>query len=209
MHELGSRVAVAALGVLLAVSSAHAAPSQTPKEQALRYLAAADRVGLGVERAAARATRTIEARVGACADEAPPAAQGELTWLPVRFEFLLTQKLLVPRYQRFARAVATTRPRDPTLVRFASFIGRLARQDARLSRLGLDYCRFLTDWRDAGWTAGYADVWLARSLRAAGVDARLVRRLDARLEALAPALRRIGLSRSQADRLVVETQLFI
>jgi hypothetical protein len=69
-------------------------------------------------------------------------------------------------------------------------------------------CR-LGDWGKAGWPRSYFDTWYARKLKQAGVDAPLVDRLGLRLERLAPGLRRLGLTRTQADRLVTTAELVL
>ena len=92
---------------------------------------------------------------------------------------------------------------------FRAAVAQLARQDARLVRMRLDFCSFLGDWRQAGWPRSYFDTWYARRLKQAGVDAPLVDRLGLRLERLAPGLRRLGLTRGEADRLVTTAELVL
>jgi hypothetical protein len=85
----------------------------------------------------------------------------------------------------------------------------LARQEACLSRMRLDFGSFLDDRRKAGWPRNYFDTWYARRLKQAGIDASLVDRLGLRLERLAPGLRSLGLTRSQADRLATTAELVL
>ena len=85
----------------------------------------------------------------------------------------------------------------------------LAQQDARLTRMRLDFCAFHGDWRAAGWPRDYFDTWEARKLRQAGVDGALVDRLGLRLERLAAGFRRLGLSADEADRLVTTAELIL
>jgi hypothetical protein len=121
----------------------------------------------------------------------------------------VANRLAVPSYLRFARSVARGRSASPTLHKLRSYVAQLARQDARLARIRLDFCRFLDDWRSAGWPHDYFDAWEARKLKRAGIDAALVDRLGLRLERLAPGLRRLGLTRDQADRLVTTAELIL
>jgi hypothetical protein len=92
---------------------------------------------------------------------------------------------------------------------FRAAVAQLARQDARLTRMRLDFCSFLGDWRQAGWPRSYFDAWYARTLKQAGVDAPLVDRLGLRLDRMAPGLRHLGLTPAQADRLVTTAELVL
>jgi hypothetical protein len=187
---------VYALAVLTLVASL-AAP------EARHDLAAADRLAAAIDGASTRAAATVESRSVKCIDAAdPPAsARAELSWLPVKFELRVANRLAVPAYQRFARAVALGRSRDATLRAYRSYVARLAMQDRRLA------CDFLEDWRRAGWPREYFDTWEAERLERAGVDAALVDRLGLRLERLAPGFRRLGLTPDQADRVVTLAEL--
>jgi hypothetical protein len=69
----------------------------------------------------------------------------------------------VPSYQRL-------RGRSPS-PKLRKQVARLARDDARLTRIHLDFCEFVDDWRSAGWPRGYFDPWEAQKLKQAGVDA--------------------------------------
>jgi hypothetical protein len=187
--------------VMLALAAAFAAPPE-----ATRDVAAADRLAAANDVAASRATAIVERSSVACIEASgAPATPG----LPVEFELRVANVLAVPSYQRFARVVARGASAGPTLRAFRAVVARLARQDARLTRLRLDFCSFLDEWRQAGWPSGYLDTWYARRLKQAGVDAPLVDRLGLRLERLAPGLRRLGLTRSQADRLVTTAELVL
>jgi hypothetical protein len=192
--------------VVLALAAAFAAPPE-----ATRDLSAADRLAAANDAAAARATAIVEQSSVACIDasEAPASVADELVWLPVEFELRVANVLAVPSYRRFARVVARGRSARPTLRAFGAAVARLAQQDARLTRMRLDFCSFLGDWGKAGWPRNYFDTWYARKLKQAGVDPPLVDRLGLRLERLAPGLRRLGLSRSQADRLVTTAELVL
>jgi hypothetical protein len=193
----------------LVVLAAAAALMASP--EAVRDLAAADRLAAANDAAAARAAAIVEAKSVACiqASRAPASVAVELRWLPVKFEVRVANALAVPSYQRFARAVARGRSPSPTLRKLRSYVAQLARQDARLARIRLDFCAFLDDWRSAGWPRDYFDAWEARKLKRAGIDAALVDRLGLRLEQLAPRLGRLGLTRDQADRLVTTAELIL
>jgi hypothetical protein len=190
----------------LALAAAFAAPAE-----ATRDLAAADRLAAANDAAANRAAAIVEATSVDCiqASGAPASVADELPWLPVKFELRVANVLAVPSYQRFARVVARGRSARPTLRAFRAAVAQLARQDARLTRMRLDFCSFLADWRRAGWPRGYFDMWYARKLKQAGVDAALVDRLGLRLERLAPGFTRLGLARDQADRLVIAAELVL
>jgi len=192
--------------VVLVLAAAFAAP-----REATRDLAAADRLAAANDAAAARAAAIVEKTSVACIDasDAPASAADELVWLPVKLELRVANVLAVPSYQRFARVVARGRSPRPTLHAFRAAVARLARQDARLTRLRLDFCSFLGDWRKAGWPRSYFDTWYARRLKQAGIDADLVDRLGLRLEQLAPGFRHLGLTGSQADRLVTTAELVL
>ena len=192
--------------LVLALAAAFAAPAE-----ATRDLAAADRLAAANEAAATRAAAIVEATSAACIQAAgtPASVADELVWLPVKFELRVANALAVPSYQRFARVVARGRSASPTLRAFRADVAQLARQDARLTRMRLDFCSFLDDWRKAGWTRGYFDTWEGRKLKQAGIDASLVDRLGLRLERLAPGFRRLGLTRDQADRLVTTAELVL
>jgi hypothetical protein len=192
--------------VVLALAAALAAPPE-----ATRDLAAADRLAAANDAAASRATAIVERSSIACigASGPPASVADELDWLPVKFELRVANVLAVPSYQRFARVVARGRSARPALRAFRAAVAQLARQDARLMRLRLDFCSFLGDWRAAGWPRSYFDTWYARRLKQAGIDASLVDRLGLRLERLAPGLRHLGLSRTQADRLVTTAELVL
>jgi len=196
VHEL----VVLALAAALAVAP-----------EAARDLAAADRLAAANDAAASRATALVERSSVECieASGAPASVADELPLLPVKFELRVANVLAVPSYQRFARVVAGGSSRRPALRSFRAVVSRLARQDARLTRVRLDFCSFLGDWREAGWARDYFDTWYARRLRQARIDASLVDRLGLRLERLAPGLRRLGLTRSQADRLVTTAELVL
>jgi hypothetical protein len=125
----------------------------------------------------------------------------------VKFELRVANRLAVPAYQRFARAVALGRSRDATLRAYQSYVARLAAQDRRLVAIRLDFCDFLDDWRRAGWPRDYFDTWEAERLERAGVDAALVDRLGLRLERLAPGFQRLGLTADAADRIVTAAEL--
>jgi cytochrome c5 len=158
----------------LALAAAFAAPAE-----ATRDLAAADRLAAANDAAATRASTIVEATSVACiqVSGAPASVADELAWLPVKFELRVANVLAVPSYQRFARVVANGLSADPTLRAFRADVPKLARQDVRLKRMRLDFCSFLDDWRRAGWPRGYFDMWYARKLKQAGVDAALVDRL--------------------------------
>jgi hypothetical protein len=192
--------------VVLVLAAAFAAPPE-----ATRDLAAADRLAAANDAAASRATAIVEKSSVACIDAsgAPASVGDELVWLPVEFELRVANVLAVPSYQRFTRVVARGSSGRPTLRAFRAVVAQLARQDARLRRLRLDFCSFLDDWRKAGWPRGYFDTWYAGTLKQAGVDAPLVDRLGLRLERLAPGLRHLGLTRAQADRLVTTAELVL
>ena len=192
--------------VVLALAAAFAAPSE-----AARDLTAANRLAAANDRAAARAAGIVESTSVACiqAANAPGTVADELAWLPVKFELRVANRLLVPAYQSFARAVARGSAAEPTLRAYRSAVARLARQDARLTRIRFDLCAFLDDWRTAGWPRGYFDTWEAQQLKRAGIDAALVDRLGLRLETLAPGFRRLGLSAPQARRVVVTAELVL
>jgi len=196
--------------VLVLVSQAVAAALAAPAE-ATRDLAAADRLAAAEDVAAARAAKTVEATSVECiqSSEPPASAAAELTVLPVKFELRVANRLAVQAYQRFARAVARGRSANPTLHAFRRAVAVLAQQDARLTRMRLDFCAFLGDWRGAGWPRDYFDTWEAQKLRQAGVDGALVDRLGLRLERLAPGFRRLGLSADEADRLVTTAELIL
>ena len=191
--------------------AAFAAAAVAAPAEATRDLSAARRLGAAKDAAAVRAAANVEATSVACIEAARPPASvaDELTWLPVKFELRVANVLAVSSYQRFARVVARGRSRRPTLRAFRSYVAELARQDARLRRMRLDFCAFLDDWRRAGWARGYFDTWLARKLKQAGIDAPLVDRLGLRLERLAPGFRRLGLTRAQAGRLVTTAELVL
>jgi hypothetical protein len=193
------------LVVLVLAAALAAAPEAT------RDLSAADRLAAANNAAASRATQIVEKSSVACIDAsgAPASVADELVWLPVKFELRVANVLAVPSYQRFARVVAQGRSARPTLRAFRAAVAQLARQDARLTRMHLDFCSFLGDWRKAGWPRGYFNTWYARTLKQAGVDAPLVDRLGLRLERLAPGLRHFGLTRTQADRLVTTAELVL
>jgi hypothetical protein len=192
--------------LVVALAAALTAPAETTRD-----LAAAKRLAAANDAAAGRAAASVEASSVACIDAARPPASvaDELDWLPVKFELRVANVLAVPSYQRFARVVARGRSRRPTLLAFRSYVAELARQDAGLGRIDLDFCAFLDDWARAGWPRGYFDTWLARKLRKAGVDAALVDRLGLRLERLAPGFTRLGLTRRQADQLVTTAELIL
>jgi hypothetical protein len=192
--------------VVLALAAAFAAPPE-----AMRDLSAADRLAAANDAAASRAAAIVERSTVACIDAsgAPASVAGELGWLPVEFELRVANVLAAPSYERFARVVARGTSARPALRTFRAAVARLARQDARLARMRLDFCSFLGDWRNAGWPRGYFDAWYARRLKQAGIDASLVDRLGLRLERLAPGLRDLGLTRSQADRLVTTAELVL
>jgi hypothetical protein len=192
--------------VILALAAALAT---TP--EATRDLSAADHLAAANDAAASRATAIVERSSVACIDAsgAPASVADELVWLPVAFELRVANVLAVPSYQRFARVVARGRSAKPTLRAFRAVVAQMAPQDARLTRIRLDFCSFLVDWRKAGWPRDYLDTWYARALKQAGIDAALVDRLGLRLERLAPALRHLGLTRSQADRLVTTAELVL
>ena len=191
--------------LVVVLAAAFTAPAETTRDlSAARGLAAAN------DAAAERAAVVVEASV-ACIEAARPPARvaDELGWLPVKFALRVANVLAVPSYQRFARVVARGRSRRPTLRAFRSYVAELARQDARLGRIDLDFCAFLDDWGREGWPRGYFDTWLARKLGKAGVDAALVDRLGLRLERLAPGFTRLGLTRRQADQLVTTAELVL
>ena len=192
--------------VVLALAATVAAPPE-----ATRDLAAADRLVAANDAAANRATAIVQKPGVACIDAsaAPASVADELVWLPVKFELRVANVLAVPSYQRFARVVARGRSARPTLRAFRAAVAQLARHDARLTRMRLDFCSFFGDWRKAGWPRSYFDTWYARRLKQAGVDAPLVDRLGLRLERLAPGLRHLGLTRAQADRLVTTAELVL
>src|SRR2546421_1675850 len=146
---------------LLALAAAFAGPSE-----AARDLAAANRLAAANDRAAARAARIVESTSVDCIQAAntPRTVADELPWLPVKFELRVANRLLVPDYQRFARAVARGGVADPTLRAYRFAVARLARQDARLTLIRFDLCAFLGDWRAAGWARGYFDTWEAQQL---------------------------------------------
>jgi hypothetical protein len=75
--------------------------------------------------------------------------------------------LAVPSYQRFARVVARGNSARPTLRAFRAAVAQLAQQDARLTRLRLDFCSFVGDWRRAGWPRSYFELTHDRSDRLA------------------------------------------
>jgi len=187
------------------------AAALAPPPEATRDLSAADRLATGNDAAASRATAIVEKSSVACVDAsgAPASVADELVWLPVEFEVRVAKVLAVPSYQRFARVVASGTSARPTLRAFRAAVAQLDRQDARLTRMRLDFCSFLGDWRKAGWPRSYFDTWYARTLKQAGVDAPLVDRLGLHLERLAPGLRRLGLTRTQADRLVTTAELVL
>jgi hypothetical protein len=182
-----------------------------PPPEATRDLAAADRLAAANDAAASRAIAIVEQSSVACIDAsgAPASVADELVWLPVKFELRVADVLAVPSYKRFARVVARGSSARPTLRAFRAAVVQLGRQDARLPRMRLDFCSFLGDWREAGWSRGYFDTWYARKLKLAGIDAPLVDRLGLRLERLAPGLRHLGLTRTQADRLVTTAELVL
>jgi hypothetical protein len=192
--------------VVLALAAAFAAPPE-----ATRDLSAADRLAAANDAAASRATAIVERSSVACIDAsgAPASVADELVWLPVEFELRVANVLAVPSYQRFARVVARGSSARPTLRAFRAAVAQLARQDARLTRMRLDFCSFLDDWRKAGWPRSYFDAWNARTLKQARVDAPLVDRIGLRLERLAPGLRRLGLTHTRADRLVTTAELVL
>jgi hypothetical protein len=192
--------------VVLALAAAFAG-----SPEAARDLAAADRLAAANDAAASRATAIVEQSSVACIDAsgAPASVADELEWLPVKFELRVANVLAVPSYQRFARVVVRGRSARPTLRAFRAVVGQLARQDARLTRMHLDFCSFLGDWRKAGWPRSYFDTWYARMLKQVRVDAAVVDRLGLRLERLAPGLRHLGLTRAQADRLVTTAELVL
>jgi hypothetical protein len=192
--------------VVLALAAAFAAPPE-----ATRDLAAAGRLAAANDAAASRATAIVEKSSVACieASGAPASVADELELLPVKFELRVANVFAVPSYQRFARLVARGSSTRPTLRAFRATVAQLARQDARLTRMRLDFCSFLGDWRKAGWPRGFFDTWYARTLKQAGLDAPLVDRLGLRLERLAPGLRHLGLTRTQADRLVTTAELVL
>jgi hypothetical protein len=190
----------------LVLAAAFAAPTE-----ATRDLAAADRLAAANDAAANRAARIVEATSVACiqASGAPASVADELPSLTVKFELRVANVLAVPSYQRFARVVTRGRSTRPTLRAFRADVAKLARQDVRLTRMRLDFCSFLADWRTASWPRGYFDTWYARKLKQADVDAALVDRLGLRLERLAPGFRRLGLTGDQADRLVTAAELVL
>jgi hypothetical protein len=192
--------------VVLALAAAFAVPSE-----ATRDLSAAGRLVAANDAAASRATAIVERSSVACIDAAgaPASVADELAWLPVKLELRVANVLAVPSYQRFAHVVARGDSARPTLRAFRAAVAQLARQDARLTRMHLDLCSFLGDWRKAGWPRGYFDTWYAQKLKQAGIDASLVDRLGLRLERLAPGLRRLGLTGTQADRLVTAAELVL
>jgi hypothetical protein len=187
------------------------AAALAPSPEATRDLAAADRLAAANDAAASRAIAIVEKSSVACIDAsgAPASVTDEMVWLPVEFELRVANVLAVPSYQRFARVVARGSSARPPLRAFRAAVARLVRQDARLTRMRLDFCSFLGDWRKAGWPRGYFDTWYARTLKQAGVDAPLVDRLGLRLERLAPGLRHLGLAHTQADRLVTTAELVL
>ena len=182
-----------------------------PPPEATRDLAAAGRLAAANDAAARRATAIVERTSVACIDAsgAPASVADEVVWLPVKFELRVANVLAVPSYQRFARIVARGSSSSPTLRAFRAVVARLARQDARLTRMRLDFCSFFDDWRKARWPRGYFDTWYGGKLELAGIDAWLVDRLGLRLERLAPGLRHLGLSRTQADRLATTAELVL
>jgi len=183
----------------------------TAPPEALRDLSAADRLAAANDAAAGRATAIVERSSVACIDAsgAPASVADEMVWLPVKFELRVANVLAVSSYKRFVRVVAGGRSANPALRAFRATVAQLARQDARLARTRLDFCSFLGDWHKAGWPRGYFDAWYARRLKQAGIDASVVDRLGLRLERLAPGLRDLGLTRSQADRLVTTAELVL
>jgi hypothetical protein len=187
------------------------AAALAPPPEATRDLSAAARLAAANDAAAIRAASIVERSSVACIDAsgAPGSVAGELTWLPVKFELRVAVVLAVPSYQRFARVVARGRSAKPTLRALRAAVAQLAQQDARLSRMRLDFCSFLDDWRKAGWPRNYLDTWYARRLKQAGIDGSLVDRLGLRLERLAPGLRHLGLTRAQADRLATTAELVL
>jgi hypothetical protein len=180
--------------VVVALAAAFAAPPE-----AMRDLSAADRLAVANDDAARRAAAIVERSSIACIDAsgAPGSVADELVWLPVKFELRVANVLAVPSYQRFARVVARGSSARPTLRAFRAAVAQLARQDARLTRMHLDFCSFLSDWQEAGWPHRYFDTWYARRLRQAGLDAPLVDRLGLRLERLSPGLGHLGLTRAE------------
>jgi hypothetical protein len=192
--------------VVFLIAAAFAPPSE-----ATRDLHAADRLAAANDAAASRATAIVEKSSVACIDAsgAPASVADELGSLPVEFELRVANVLAVPSYQRFARVVARGRTARPTLRAFRAAVAQLARQDARLTRLRLDFCSFLGDWRKAGWPRDYFDTWYARKLKLAGIDASGVDRLGLRVERLTPGLSRLGLTRAQADRLATTAELVL
>jgi hypothetical protein len=192
--------------VALALAAAFAAPPE-----ATRDLSAAARLAAANDAAASRATALVEKSSVACIDASggPASVADELVWLPVKFELRVADVLAVPSYRRFARVVARGSSARPALRAFRAAVAQLARQDARLPRMRLDFCSFLGDWRAAGWPRGYFDTWYAQKLNQAGIDAPLVDRLGLRLERLAPGLQHLGLTRTQAVRLVTTAELVL
>jgi hypothetical protein len=171
--------------------------------------AAGDRNDASAYARAAKRFQAIQDRAGDVAftrvrgalDRCPPAVGGRRRLLvsteAEEFQVPVRGQIALPGFRRLSADLASVEARDAGLREIAGAAATITREDEKLGRAGLDFCRFLKAWQAASWSRSFPDAYYARLCRDAGYAAADVARAEDRIQERVLGLARLGLSTKQ------------
>jgi hypothetical protein len=167
------------------------------RDDAAAYVRAASRFQAVQDRAEGEAFVQVRGALDRC----PPAVGGRRRLLvsteAQEFVVPVRGQIALPGFRRLSADLASVEAQDAGLREIASAAATIAREDEKLARPGLDFCRFLKAWKAASWSRSFPYRYYVQLCRDAGYAAEEVARAEDRIQERVLGLARLGLSTKQ------------